>query len=92
MTALMRWSECAGKGARQGDMHNDEHNVGRYRKQAADCLARARATADPKIKLALLDLAQVWVVLAEEAERYGGGRVDPLSRRTSLRPGNSPPT
>jgi len=31
-------------------MHNDEQNVERYRKQAADCLARARGTADPKIK------------------------------------------
>ena len=50
-------------------MHNDEQSVGRYRKQAADCLARARATADPKIKLALIDMAQVWVMLAEEAAK-----------------------
>jgi hypothetical protein len=73
-------------------MQNDEQNVGRYRKQAADCLARARATADPKIKLALIGMAQVWVMLVEEAERCGGRRPDPLTRRTSMRPNNAPPT
>jgi hypothetical protein len=73
-------------------MHNDEQSVGRYRKQAADCLARARATADPKIKLALIDIAQVWVMLAEEAERYSRRGLNPLTRRTSMRPSNAPPT
>jgi hypothetical protein len=69
-------------------MQDVRQNVGRYRKQAADCVARARATADPKIKLALIDMAQVWVMLAEEAERCGGLRLDPMMRRTSMPPRN----
>jgi hypothetical protein len=48
------------------------NDMGRYRKYAASCLKFAQSTADPNAKLALLDMAQIWIMLAEEAERNGG--------------------
>lgn len=66
------------------------NGVGRYRKYAANCLAFAQNTADPSAKLALLDMAQVWIVLAEEAERNGGPLIDPATRKISARPSNPP--
>jgi hypothetical protein len=66
------------------------HNLGRYRKQATNCLQIARNAADPNTKLALLDMAQVWIMLAEEAERNGGLRLDPVARNSSLQSGSSP--
>ena len=61
------------------------NGVGRYRKYAANCLAFARSTADPGAKLALLDMAQVWIMLAEDAERNGGFTLDPV--KIYARPG-----
>jgi hypothetical protein len=63
-------------------MHDVTRTVGRYRKQAADCLTMAQTTVDPNSKLALVDMAQVWIMLAEEAEENGGLRLDPLSQKT----------
>jgi hypothetical protein len=62
-------------------------NVGRYRKQAANCLKTAQTTADPNARLALIDMAQVWIMLAEEAERNGGLGRDSLRRTRAARPG-----
>jgi hypothetical protein len=42
-----------------------------YRRTAWDCLKLAEASSSPKTRAALLDLAQHWVRLAEEAERNG---------------------
>jgi hypothetical protein len=43
----------------------------RYRLFASHCLAIAQETPDPARKLALLDMAQAWVVLAEQGEGHG---------------------
>ena len=65
-------------------------NVGRYRKHAANCLSIAQHTLDPKSKLALIDMAQIWIMLAEEAERNGGLLLDPLTRNIATTPSNPP--
>ncbi len=44
----------------------------RYRQHAANCLNSARTAASANTRLALIDMARVWVMLAEEAERNGG--------------------
>ena len=63
-------------------------DVARYRQHAANCLNVAQNTADPAAKLALLDMAQVWIMLAEEAER--NGRLgDPAVQKTSTGPNDS---
>jgi hypothetical protein len=41
----------------------------RYRRYAANCLKIAEQIRDQTIKGSLLDMAQVWVKLAEQAER-----------------------
>jgi hypothetical protein len=68
------------------------NEVGRYREYAANCLNIAQNTADPNAKLTLLDMAQVWIVLAQEAERNGELRPDPVTRKSSAKSSNSPPT
>lgn len=40
-----------------------------YRQKAAECLAVADTTHDPKIKPELLGVGQVWLRLAEQAGR-----------------------
>jgi len=70
-------------------MHDVTQTVGRYRKQAADCIKTAQATADPTAKLALIDMAQVWIMLADEAEQNGGLVLDRAARKNSTRPGHS---
>jgi hypothetical protein len=40
-----------------------------YRRNAADCLRLAERTAGPTARATLLDMAQSWRVLAEQAER-----------------------
>lgn len=40
-----------------------------YRRNAADCLRMAERTADLAARASLLDMAQSWRVLAEQAER-----------------------
>lgn len=64
--------------------------MGRHRKYAANCLKFAQGTADPNAKLALLDMAQVWIMLAEEAERNGRLLLDPVTQKASARPSHSP--
>jgi hypothetical protein len=66
------------------------NDMGRYRKYAANCLKFAQSTADPNAKLALVDMAQIWIMLAEEAERNGGLLLDPVTRKASARPSDSP--
>jgi hypothetical protein len=41
----------------------------RYRQYAANCLKMARGIADPATKSSLIDMAQVWVNLAEQTEK-----------------------
>ena len=40
-----------------------------YRRNAADCLRMAERTADLGARATLLDMAQSWRILAEQAER-----------------------
>jgi hypothetical protein len=40
-----------------------------YRRNAADCLRMAERTAAPTARATLLDMAQSWRVLADQAER-----------------------
>src|SRR5262245_40792793 len=40
-----------------------------YRRTAWDCLKLAEATLDPRTRASMLDLAQVWVGLADRAAR-----------------------
>jgi hypothetical protein len=61
-------------------------NVARYRQHAANCLNIAQNSVDLAAKLALLDMAQVWFMLAEEAERNGGRLADPGVQEVSARP------
>ena len=42
-----------------------------YRLYAAHCVGIARDVVDSARKLALLDMAQAWVALAEQAENNG---------------------
>jgi len=41
----------------------------RYRQNAADCFASANLVTDPKTKAVLLDMANSWLRLAEQAEK-----------------------
>ena len=41
--------------------------VERYRRQACECVRIAQDVPDTKAKLALLDMAQCWLRLAEQA-------------------------
>jgi hypothetical protein len=47
-------------------MHN---KADEYRRNAADCLRMAERTADSTARATLLDMAQSWRALAEQAER-----------------------
>jgi hypothetical protein len=51
--------------------------VPRYRDYAAHCLKAAEDTADAATKLALLDIAQLWTMLAGETERTSGA-IEPV--------------
>ncbi len=48
-----------------------------YRQYSSDCLRLANTTSDPDIKAVLVDMAQAWLKLAEQAasfhsqKRYG---------------------
>jgi len=42
-----------------------------YRRYAAQCVELARKTPDPKTRLALLDIAQAWLALVEQADKNG---------------------
>jgi len=46
-----------------------------YRRNAADCLRMAERTADLGARAALLDMAQSWRILAEQAERNSANDV-----------------
>jgi hypothetical protein len=41
----------------------------RYRQYAAQCVRAAQQVADRSIRNSLLDMAQVWIALADQAER-----------------------
>jgi hypothetical protein len=41
--------------------------VGAYQLRAAQCVRLAHAATDPEAKLTLLDMAQAWLALAEQA-------------------------
>jgi hypothetical protein len=43
--------------------------VAHYRQYAANCLDLAQQVLDPKIRASLIDMAQVWVTLAEQTEK-----------------------
>jgi hypothetical protein len=40
-----------------------------YRAHAAQCVEIARKTPDPETRLALLDIAQAWLALAQHADK-----------------------
>jgi hypothetical protein len=40
-----------------------------YRTYAAQCVELARKASDPETRLALLNMARAWLVLAEQADR-----------------------
>jgi hypothetical protein len=42
----------------------------RYRDYAANCVVIAQMLADVAGKLSLIDMAQAWITLAEQAEKY----------------------
>jgi len=42
--------------------------VARYRQYAANCLNVAKEVGDPNVRASLVDMAQVWVTLAEQTE------------------------
>ncbi len=44
-------------------------NPDRYRQNAIDCLRLANETRDPGAKAVLLDMAQSWVRLADQAQK-----------------------
>lgn len=44
-------------------------NPDRYRQNAIDCLRLANETSDPGAKAVLLDMAQSWVRLADQAQK-----------------------
>jgi hypothetical protein len=46
-----------------------------YRRNAADCLRMAERTADLAARATLLDMAQSWRVLAEQADRNSANDV-----------------
>ena len=43
----------------------------RYRAYAAQCLIVAQSHDEPGEKLALIDMAQAWITLAEQTEKNG---------------------
>jgi hypothetical protein len=45
--------------------------VATYRRNAANCMALAQEHLDTGRKLALINMAQSWLTLAEHAERVG---------------------
>jgi hypothetical protein len=53
----------------------------RYRSYAAECLRIAQDVSRPKEKLALLNMAQCWLALAEQAIK--DSEIEPLTRRTT---------
>jgi hypothetical protein len=57
--------------------------VDQYRSRANECIAAARQMADPERKVSLLQLAQRWMLLADDHSH--GSRGDALSdsRRAS---------
>lgn len=42
--------------------------VARYRQYAANCLKVAKEISDPSVRSSLVDMAQVWITLAEQTE------------------------
>ena len=45
-----------------------------YQERAAECLRLAQSTNDPTNKALLLEMAQTWVRLAEQAQREERGK------------------
>ncbi len=41
-----------------------------YRRHAAECLRLAEGLANPRERLALIDMAQAWLQLAYQAEKH----------------------
>jgi hypothetical protein len=60
-----------------------------YRRNAADCLRMAERTADLAARATLLDMAQSWRVLAEQAERNSA---NDIVYETPARPPGVQPT
>jgi hypothetical protein len=58
------------------------NDVLRYREYATNCVQIAQNVADPAAKLALLDMAQVWMMLAERTDRDGGLLPDMVETET----------
>jgi len=56
--------------------------VATYRRNAANCMVLAQQHLDTERKLALINMAQSWLALAEHAERVGDDLafIQPISR------------
>jgi hypothetical protein len=48
----------------------------RYRRYAGECLRIAQETVDPADKARLLQMAQAWMKLADDADRRGDNSPD----------------
>jgi hypothetical protein len=43
--------------------------AGEYRRRARRCLAQARLVSNPEARVKIVDLATIWMLFAERAER-----------------------
>jgi len=62
-----RWVPRAARGSRKREIPMG--TAEQYRRAAWDCLKLAETTSNPQTSSAMLNLAQEWVSLAEQAER-----------------------
>ncbi len=62
-----RWVPKAARGSRKREIPMG--TAEQYRRAAWDCLKLAETTSNPQTSSAMLNLAQEWVSLAEQAER-----------------------
>jgi hypothetical protein len=57
-------------------------SVEQYRRRAQECFQAAENVADPGTRIWLLEMAQSWLVLAQQAEKHLGA--DPVSETPPL--------
>jgi hypothetical protein len=83
---------CAGQFIARGNVHGMNFNtIEEYRANAAKCIGLAQNTPDIQSKLALLEMARGWLLLADQATKNSQTTVvyeppvpslDELERRT----------
>jgi hypothetical protein len=72
--------------AHRGNVMSPAEFVTRYRDYAANCVKIAQEISDAVGKLSLLNMAQAWIALADQAEKNGG---NVLFCETPLAPPNN---